>query len=316
MYKKRILLIIGPTATGKTALSLKLAQHFNIPILNADSLLFYKELNIGVAKPSKEELSLAPHYLIDIASITKPLNAMDFRSLALKCLSEIWENDPLTPVILCGGSGFYLKALLYGMYESKTPSTEILKQSQELYEKEGIAPFIRILEIQDSNTMRRLHPNDHYRIRRAVEHWWTTGTTLSSAHLKQDEKNKLHPFWMEQGWELLPLYTDVPKIHHQKLIEARTQVMIDQGLINEVENLLTQFCGKEKPLQSIGYKEVQDFLQGRISSIDSLKEEIIISTRQLAKSQRTWFAGMEKVCLDYPIRWEEVVMLVEKFLKP
>lgn len=305
---KKIILIIGPTATGKTKLSISLAKHFNLPILNADSLLFYKELSIGVAKPTLEEIEGVPHHLLDVASISSPLNAMDFCKLALPYL----ENKD--PIIICGGSGFYIKALLYGMYESPTTSPEILKRSELLYKELGINPFIEILKENDYESFQKLHHNDHYRIRRAVEHWWMTDIPISTSHKNKMTQNQTFPFWKQQGWELLPLYIDIPKEIHLDIIKTRTKHMIKMGLIDEVKKLLLTFQGHEKPLQSIGYKEVQYYLQGTISSIEQLEESIIVSTRQLAKSQRTWFATMEKIGLNYPHFFDEALIKISQFL--
>ncbi len=314
MTKKKVIIISGPTATGKTALSLDLARKFNLPIVNADSLLFYKELNIGVAKPSLEDLSSIPHYLINTTSVATPLNAKTYRELALQTFDKIWTKNPQQGIILAGGSGFYIKALLYGMFDSETITPEIQEHSNTLYQQEGINPFIEILKTNDIASYKKLHTNDHYRIRRAVEHWWLTNTAFSEVGLEQAKKNLENPFWKEQGWELLTLYTDVPKTLHQVLIINRTKQMLEAGLIEEVKSLLKTFTGKEKPLQSIGYKEVQDYLKGKIPTLLELQEAIVISTRQLAKAQRTWFANIEKINLTYPNFSSQAEILCHKFL--
>lgn len=314
MIKKKLILIMGPTATGKTRLSLDLAQKFQLPIVNADSLLFYNELNIGVAKPSINDLNSIPHYLINISSISNPINAKIYRDLAINTLNSLWEKTQHSAVILAGGSGFYIRALLYGMYQSETPKPEVLEKSQLLYETEGIKPFMDLLQSIDPITAQKLHINDHYRIRRAVEHWWSTHTPFSQVSRLQDEKNKTSPFWKEQGWEILPLYTDISKDQHLQFIEKRTKEMLDLGLIEEVKSLLKVFSGNEKPLQSIGYKEVQDYLNGQILTLEILHESIVTSTRQLAKAQRTWFASTDKINLNYPNFLTEAINHCDKFL--
>lgn len=311
---KKIILLIGPTATGKTRLSIQLAKHLHTEIVNADSLLFYKELSIGVAKPSAAQIREVTHHLIDISSVNNSVNAMDFCNTAIPIIRNFFNKHENKPIIICGGSGFYIRALLLGMYDSPTTSKEIAYKSEMLYKENGIEPFLNILKINDEETFKKLHTNDHYRIRRAVEHWWMTQTPLSISHKIKMEQNLKSPFWKKEGWKILPLYIDIPKNQHQLVIESRTEQMIQEGLIDEVKKLLEQFSGNEKPLQSIGYKEVQQFLNGNITSIEKLKEEIIISTRQLAKSQRTWFANMEKVELKYPNFFEESLPLIDKFL--
>ncbi len=224
MTKKKIIIISGPTATGKTQLSLDLARKFSLPIVNADSLLFYKELNIGVAKPSQDDLNSVPHHLINVASITEPLNAKTYRDLALVTFDKIWTKNPSQTIILAGGSGFYIKALLYGMYDSETITPEVQQRSDTLYRVDGITPFLEILKTHDPISFKKLHANDHYRVRRAVEHWWLTNTAFSEVGQNLAKKNSENPFWKEQGWELLILYTDMPKeIHHDlsKLIKVK-----------------------------------------------------------------------------------------------
>jgi tRNA dimethylallyltransferase len=312
MNKKKLIIIAGPTATGKSDLSIDIASEYQLPIVNADSLLFYRELNIGVAKPRQDDRKKVPHYLIDVASINEPLNAKTYRDLAEETMNELWKK--YQGIILCGGSGFYIRALINGMYDSVTTDPEILDRSNKLYLIEGIKPFQDILQSVDQETFQKLHPNDHYRIRRAVEHWWMTQIPLSQASSLQAEKNNTFPYWQEQGWEILYLYTDIPKDIHHEIIIKRTQLMLKNGLINEVKDLLKIYSGKEKPLQSIGYKEVQDYLMGKITSDSELIEKIVISTRQLAKAQRTWFANVEKISLSYPNFIMEAKRYINNFL--
>lgn len=282
--KPKIIIVAGPTATGKTDLSCEIAQRYNLPIINFDSLLFYHELNIGTAKPDLAQRNLADHYLIDVCSISHPMNAADFVKLAMPLIEKYHQQK--TPVILVGGSGFYLRALTHGMYESVTTPEEVITQSNELYRSQGIEPFREILKEQDEQSFLELHQNDHYRIRRAVEHFWSTGTPFS-LQKQRLEKNQKHPI---ENWDSLFIYLNIKKEQHWEIIERRTKRMLKQGLMDEVKGLLEEgFTGQEKPLQSIGYKEVLDFLGEKLPSPLALEEKINISTRQLAKAQRTWF---------------------------
>jgi tRNA dimethylallyltransferase len=286
IHKNFIVILSGPTATGKTQLSLKLAPLINAEIVNFDSLNFYRELNIGTAKPSFIERQEVPHHLIDIASIRYPLNAADFTKMAMEVLKELSGKDK--NVILVGGSGFYLRALRTGMYPAVTPANEIKQKSEFLYESEGIEPFRQILKSEDPDSYLRLHENDHYRIRRAVEHFWASGQTLTKAKNQLEEKLilKSDPF----PWNTIHLFCDLPKDLHWKNIQLRTEKMVNEGLVEEVSLLLNNgISGNEKPMLSIGYKETQDYLKNIIPNLEALKERISISTRQLAKSQRTWF---------------------------
>lgn len=284
----KVIVISGPTATGKTDISIELARKFGGEIVNFDSLVLYNEITIGTAKPTKEEQGEIPHHMVGVASISKPLNAADYSKLALPIVNKLLADKKI--VYLVGGSGFYLQALLKGMYDSPTTPKEISLRSDELYESQGIEPFLEILKVSDPASFGRYHANDHYRVRRAVEHFWNTGHPLSEARTQKDQENEVNEKNNVHGWDLLHIHLDIPRDEHFEIIKKRTERMLNSGLIEEVDSLLAQgFTGDEKPLQSIGYKEVLDFKSGAISQLEDLKERINISTRQLAKSQRTWF---------------------------
>ncbi len=311
----KVIIISGPTATGKTGLSINLAKKFNAEIVNFDSLLLYKEITIGTAKPTKDEQRNIPHHMIDVSSISTPLNAADFAKMALPIINSIHQSGKV--VFLVGGSGFYLQALLKGMYDSPTTPAEIIEKSELLYREKGINAFIEILTLHDPVSLSRYHLNDHYRVRRAVEHFWTTGIPLSKERERKDlENEKLHQSSVH-GWEVLHIYLDIPREEHLSFIKARTERMLEQGLIGEVETLLTLgFSGKEKPLQSIGYKEVLDLHLGNFKDLAECKERIIISTRQLAKSQRTWFNRIQDKIKFNPLNSsEEIFETVKKFIE-
>jgi tRNA dimethylallyltransferase len=311
----KVIVVSGPTASGKTDLSVELATSFGGEVVNFDSLLLYKEINIGTAKPTLEERKSVPHHMIDVRSISNPMNAADYAREAHPLIEKLLSEKKL--VILTGGSGFYLQALLKGMYDSPTTPVEITKKSDELYEKEGITPFLDILRTHDLKSYERYHNNDHYRIRRAVEHWWTTGSPLSQAREQKDEENKTLDNPSVHPWNIYHAYLDLSKEEHLKIIEKRTDKMLANGLIQEVENLLQSgFTGEEKPLQSIGYKETLDFIRGDFKTLEECRERIIISTRQLAKSQRTWFKKDSFKEIYHPLEERDQLFLqVEKFLK-
>lgn len=303
----KVIVISGATATGKTDLAIELAKKFGGEIVNFDSLLLYKEINIGTAKPSPQERGDIPHHMIDVRSIKNPMNAADYAREALPLIQKLHAENKL--VYLVGGSGFYLQALLKGMYDSRTTPPEILERSEMLYEREGILPFLEILKENDRASFDRYHENDHYRIRRAVEHFWTTGTRLSDkrelkdAANKEDQENNIH------GWDLLHIYLDIQRDEHETIIRERTKRMLNSGLLEEVRSLLEQgFTGEEKPLQSIGYKESLNFIKGEIASEDELAERITIATRQLAKSQRTWFKRDQSKISFHPLKDKERII--------
>ena len=292
MKRLPLLIISGATATGKTSTSLRIAktyEHLNPVIINVDSLLFYQELNIGTAKPSQDELDEVKHRLINIRSITDPLNAADYTELALKELEECYQNNRFP--ILVGGSGFYLRALVKGMYESVDVSEEIKSKADQLYNESGIKPFVEFLKKNDPARAAQLHENDHYRIRRAYEHFQMTGKPMDQ---KGDEFAGGDPYDFSQHrldcWDILHLHMELPRDEHAQIISDRTASMLKNGFIQETENLLKNgFTGKEKPIQSIGYKEILMMIDGELQEKE-LQTRIEGSTRKLAKQQRTFFA--------------------------
>lgn len=310
----KVVVISGPTASGKTNISLELAKKFGGEIVNFDSLLFYQEISIGTAKPTLEELKDIPHHMVNIRSISSPMNAADYAAMALPIVKKLLAEKKL--VYLVGGSGFYLQALLKGMYDSPTTPEEIRKKSDELYSKEGITPFIQILKQNDPLSFERYHENDHYRVRRAVEHFWTHATPLSKVREEKDQSNQNLNASNVHGWDLLHLHLDLPKEEHSRIIENRTQKMLEAGLEKEVRDLLDQgFSGLEKPLQSIGYKEILDHIWGLFKSERECFERIIISTRQLAKSQRTWFKRDLNLKTFHPLKEHHLILnRVQEFL--
>lgn len=303
----KLLIVSGPTATGKTHAAILLGQIFGGEVVNFDSLNFYSQLNIGTAKPSLRERSLVPHHLFDVASISAPMNAADFVKRALPVINEVHARKKLP--ILVGGSGFYLQALVEGMWDSPTTPLEVQAKSDQLYKQSGISPFIEVLESHDPLSHQRLHANDHYRIRRATEHFWTHGTPFSAAKNNFQSQHT-------QSWDVFHAYLDIPKEDHWKIIENRSQKMVEFGLIQEVRELLQQgYIGTEKPLQSIGYKETIDWIQGVYGSDQTAYlERLSINTRRLAKSQRTWFKKKDKIQYDIRHEQEKLVADVKIFM--
>jgi tRNA dimethylallyltransferase len=302
----KVIVISGPTASGKTSTSVELASELGGEIVNFDSLLLYKEINIGTAKPTPEEQKRVPHHMVNVRSISNPMNAADYAADALKVVEKLLQEEKV--VYLVGGSGFYLQALLKGMYDSPTTPIEVQQRSEKLYSQEGIHPFLLILKDVDPETFARYHENDHYRIRRAVEHWWANGTKLSEERKKKDSSNQSLNKSTVHDWDLLHIHLDLPKEEHLQIIRARTKEMLKNGLYEEVKNLLNEgFTGLEKPLQSIGYKEILDFHFGVYKTLEECEERIVISTRQLAKSQRTWFNRDEQKFSFHPLKGKEEI---------
>lgn len=294
--KNNIIIISGPTASGKTSTSISLAKELGGEIVNFDSLLFYKEINIGTAKPDKKELLSVPHHMVGNHSIYSPINAADYIKETIPVINECHSRGKT--VFLVGGSGFYLQAILNGMYDSITTSDDIINKSEVLYKQNGISPFLDILKDVDSDSLKKYHENDHYRIRRAVEHYWMTGNKFSSSRDNMEQQKKDSPS-ERYNWNILHIHLDIPKDEHFKYILARTETMFKEGLLKEVKDLITAGAkGDEKPLKSIGYKEVIGFINGEYSTVEECMERISINTRRLAKSQRTWFKKVDKLSFN------------------
>jgi tRNA dimethylallyltransferase len=287
-------IISGPTASGKTHTAIDLAKRLQglslqAEIVNFDSIIFYKELNIGSAKPTLEERQDVTHHLIDVANVQTPLNASDYVDMAEKKIDQLHAKGIIP--ILTGGSAFYLRALIKGMYDSPKVSPEIKKELDELYSKQGIDPIIEYLQEHDPESLETLHSNDHYRLMRAYEHYRATKKKFSEQKKKYDNKN---PYDFSEArredWDIWHIYLDIPKEKHWDIINLRSHKMISDGLLDEVQLLLSQgISSNAKPLQSVGYKEVTQLLEGQFDNLDDCVERICISTRQLAKSQRTFF---------------------------
>jgi len=239
--KNKLIVVSGPTASGKTKTSIEIAKHIekalNRPaaVVNFDSLLFYKEISIGTAKPTLEERDGIEHHMIDIESINSPMNASGFIKKGEEAILELFKQDKV--VILVGGSAFYLRALLKGMYESPTAPKELKEGITEQYKNEGITPFIEFLKINDPQSLINLHENDHYRLMRAVEYFQLTGNKISDKKKEHDQLNPYDFSSISHPWDVLHFYLDLPKDEHFEIIKKRTKEMFDQGLMDEVKEL-------------------------------------------------------------------------------
>ena len=316
----KLIIVSGPTASGKTGTSIKLAKfiqdqfHQDVAIVNFDSLLFYKEISIGTAKPTINERENISHYMIDIESINAPLNASDYIDQANKTISELHQKNIIP--ILVGGSAFYLRALLKGMYESPKSSEEIKTLVEKQYKENGIEPIIQFLKINDPEVLEYLHKNDHYRLTRAYEHFLSNGTKISEQKKESDNNDPYDFHKLKVPWEICHFYLDLPKNIHFEIIQKRTQKMFQDGLLEEVDNLLKNGYSTElKPLNSIGYKETIEFLQGKYLTKEECIERICISTRQLAKSQRTFFKKIRpKHEINSLNEFDKILEITKQFL--
>ena len=246
----KALVISGPTASGKTALSVECAKRLNGEIVSADALLVYKGLNIGTAKPSKGEMGGIPHYMIDVVAPTESFSASDYERLALPIMEDIVERGKV-PIIV-GGTSFYLDALLYKRTLGGAPADEAVRKKYEaIFEREGKEALFSLLQEIDPAAAEVLHPNDKKRVIRALEIYELTGKRKSEQH---DERIPRLP--------VLAVGVDYPREALYARIDARVDEMIKSGLVEEVEGLLNSGIPENAQcMQGIGYKEVVEILK-------------------------------------------------------
>lgn len=269
-----VVLIVGPTASGKSALALALAERFGGSILNCDSLQFYQRLDIGTAKPPPEERARVPHFLFDFVPPGEVLTAGDFRRLALDVVAQ-----STSPVFAVGGSGFYIQAFEKGMYDVPKPKPEIEQSVRERLANDGLAALYVELVKRDPEYGDRINPNDAYRITRALVLMDDSGKTVTEVRRSFAQT----PF----PYPLLKLGISVAREELLPRVRTRVQDMLRNGFLEEVKGLLSDGFGSWPPLLSVGYKECVQFLKGELDS--DLESLIVEKTMQLAKKQRTWF---------------------------
>ena len=315
---KPILIISGATATGKTDFSIRLGQilqrqeNIRLEVINFDSLLFYRELSIGTARPDTEQMAGVPHHLIGTVSVSEEFNAAGFVRQAKETIAQVHARGNLPTLV--GGSGFYLRALIKGMWKVKKVDLDARQWVRQQYQKKGISPLIDVLKEKDPESLETIHPNDHYRLARACEYYLETGEAISThKKLSRDDPFDFsrHP---HRNTSFLHFHLEMEREHHQKGIHQRAQKMLRTGLIEEIRQLLQSgFTGQERPLRAIGYKEGLEYLQGHIKAHEDLVDRITISTRQLAKAQRTFFKKVSPKHTLLPDDRKRVIPRVVKF---
>lgn len=275
---KHLIVITGPTASGKTSLSIQLAKLYNTCILSADSRQFYKEITIGTAKPTKEEQDGVKHYFIDSHNLKDEVTSAQFEKEALEVLDIEFNNHDV--IILTGGSGMFIDALCIGL--DKIPSSsEIKTQIQSEYDESGLDSLLKELEQKDIEYYNNVDKNNPMRIFRALEVIRLTGKTYSELRKAKPTPRpfKIHRFVIEHERETL-----------YNRINERVNLMINQGLLDEVESV--QNIKHLSSLNTVGYKELFEFLDNKIS-LDEAIEKIKMNTRRYAKRQLTWFRKHE-----------------------
>jgi tRNA dimethylallyltransferase len=277
---RRLIFLSGPTASGKSALAIKLAQKFKGVIFNCDSIQIYQELNVGAAKPTPQQLSQVPHYLFNVATAPNVMTAAQYLQKVTEELSQIAVD---VPIFVVGGTGFYFLALEKGLYEIPKTPVELKQSLKEELEKNGGKTDMFWNEIlsRDPEWAKKNHPNDEYRILRAME--ILRNNDLNITQLKQ--KKRLATSSLGQIYKIHLKFD--PQLLEDR-IRWRTKKMLTDGLLQETQNLMDLGLSDWAPFNSVGYFQAQQYLR-KPTTLQELEDQITIATRQLAKKQRTWF---------------------------
>ena len=302
--KPNIIVVCGPTGIGKTTTAIQLAVAYRGEIISADSMQIYRHMDIGTAKPTPEERAAVPHHMIDIAAPDEPFDAARFTREAREKIAALTARKALP--FVAGGTGLYIKSLTRGIFRAKTTEPERREQLKKEMESIGPAALHHRLEQLDAQAARRIHPNDRFRIIRAIEVFETTGKSISDHHSE-------HQFG-ETPFRTLKIGLEMERAALYERIDRRVDIMLDMGLLAEVRRLLEMgYPSDLKSMKSIGYRHMADFIEGRLSweeAVRTLKRD----TRRYAKRQYTWFKADPEVLWAPPEALDEMRSWIENFL--
>ena len=278
MDKKTVIVIVGPTASGKTSLSIEIAKEIGGEIVSADSMQIYKDMDIATAKPTADEMQGIPHHLISIIDSDENFSVAAYKEMAMEAIADIFQRGK-TPIVV-GGTGLYIDTLINNTTFFDFDKSNEREKLQKRLEDEGIEKLFYELKAVDPETAEKLHINDVKRILRALEVYNSTGKTITlQAELSHEEESEYH-------WLVIGLTAENREVLYER-INRRVDIMLEDGLIQEAK----EFFASEKSStakQAIGYKELKGFLDGEIS-LEEATENLKRETRRYAKRQLTWF---------------------------
>lgn len=307
----KVIVIVGPTAVGKTALSIELAKQFNGEIISGDSMQVYKSLDIGTAKVTPEEASAIPHHLIDIKDINENYSVSDFKKEARELIEELVASNKL-PIVV-GGTGLYIESLLYNVSHGgkADPDEAFRNEMKQLADEKGKQYIWDLLNQKDPKASKKIHPNNLVRTIRALEVEYVTGKLFSEYQDERQEKEELYDTF------IIGLNTDRSVLYDR--INTRVDLMIEEGLIDEAKTLIEEADEDAQSLKGIGYQEFIEYFNGE-QSLEQTKELIKQNSRHYAKRQLTWFNNRTPVTKWYDLvassnQIEEVVNDISHFLE-
>ena len=303
--KPKLVIILGPTAAGKSEFAMKMAQGIDAEIVNADSQQVYRYMDIGTGKPSRADLARVPHHLIDIIDPDEEFNAVLYRRLATQAIDDIQQRGKR--VLVCGGTGLYLKALTRGIFEGPGQDPKLRKKLEDEIEQTGLSALYQRLVGIDADVVSTIHPNDRQRIIRALEVYYSTGKPIG---VWQRE----HAF-KEDLYDVLKIGLERERAELYEAINRRSEQMVDAGLLEEVRGLVGRGYSLDlKPLRSVGYRQMGEVLREE-KNLDRALEEMKQETRRLAKRQLTWFRSDSEIHWHHPERqMDEVLDTARRFL--
>ncbi len=292
---KTLLCILGPTAVGKTALAIRVAKALNTEIISADSRQFYKEISIGTAKPSTEELAEVPHHFIGHLPITQTYSAGDFEREAIAKLNELFVTHDV--VVAVGGSGLYVKALIEGLDDMPGADETLRAELNTLFEQEGLTALQAKLQYMDPERYSKTEIQNPQRVMRAIE----VAQACQQGFVPRFSKQPRH-------FTTINVVLNLPREQLYEHINKRVDIMMEQGLLDEVKSVQT--LRNEYALQTVGYTELFEYLDGKHdlpTAINLIKQH----TRNFAKRQLTWFKKEAPEHWYHPDEWEAVVQLYQ-----
>ncbi len=291
---EKLVVLIGPTAVGKTKLSIELAKKLNAEIISGDSMQIYREMDIGTAKITKKEMDGVPHHLMDIKNYDESFSVAEFQQLVRNLITEIHRRGKMPMIV--GGTGLYIQSVLYEYEFANAPNDEVYREHLEQLAKQDGAKVYQMLEQIDLESAKRIHPNNARRVIRALEIYHCTNKTMTEWQELQTKK-------LCYDVVLIGLTMDREKLYER--INKRVDLMIEQGLLDEVKKLYDRnFFGQS--IHAIGYKEMYDYFSGK-RSLEEAVEQLKQNSRNYAKRQLTWFRN------QLPVHWIDAESTEEIF---